>query len=224
ISGGPIRRGPEICRTPGDKVDPFADWQSLDGKQPLFDEHTPWCKLPKGFKRQFNFIWRRIDGSAVNPITGDRGDAARAHEFFLPPAERSGGSASGNLTVKDLAHRLQITRLRSDYRLFAIPKGVFTRKAADDLGKWLARSLKQGISHQGEQLGTAKEWTDFLSSEQSDALPDSVGKTTDSHHNVKYLRGLVSLVYPVLEIPGLFAPSPHRAHRKRHVPKRAEIY
>ncbi len=81
------------------------EWKGWKPGKMLFDLGSCWTETPQGFRHQFCHHWRSIDSRPTNPITGNRLDSPHPHEIS------HGGYNFGI----------------EDYRLFAIPKCIWSR-------------------------------------------------------------------------------------------------
>ncbi len=181
LSGRLISYGPDIHWTTSndprlrDWVNPIEEWNAYSW--PFTLAHS-WPEAPVGLNRAFQFLWRRrCDCRPKNPITGSQSDSPAPYEseFFhawtceeiLKEKEAPG------ITSRAMTKTLAFEILAKDYRLFAIPRAILTKKTANEMGQWLATELKKGHRHYGdlvadgllnetELLGTSVEWHDFL--------------------------------------------------------------
>src|SRR5439155_6678075 len=153
----PLRRGPDVFVTKSrvkilrDRVDPIAEYRRY--RWPFTVTHS-WRDSPKPFQRQFLFLWRSYyDSRPKNPITKDRSDSPSQHELtFFHDWDLASFRASGNLTKEDFAQVVHFSEIASDYRAFAIPKTILTKASSDEMGEWLAQTLKKGTNFYGDLL------------------------------------------------------------------------
>jgi hypothetical protein len=155
-----MRRGPDVHWTTSkfkrlrDKVNPLREWKQFCW--PFTVEHS-WKDAPAGFRREFQFIWRRrFDCRPKNPITGNRSDSPAPHETGFSHCWSSeqlmAAKKIPNLTGEELGKVTITQELVRDYRLFAIPKTILTKKTANEMGEWLSAALKKGDGTFGELL------------------------------------------------------------------------
>jgi hypothetical protein len=229
----PMRRGPEIHLTKSkfkllrDSVNPIWEWSRYSW--PFTVDHS-WAESPAEFRRQFEFIWRRdFDCRPFNPITQDRSDCASPHEItFFHDWNLSNFQQSGKLTQKDLYQLCRFYNLAGGYRVFAIPETILTKASADEMGQWLAETLKKGsrlygnlldskLLNEGEMFGTTTEWTDWLPPNAD--VQVKIAKNTHFYRRCHYMTSLVKLTFPKFQIGKLLAPPHHRARGKKYVRK-----
>jgi hypothetical protein len=175
------RRGPLITWTTSkhkglrDHVNPLEEWKRF--KWPFTVDHD-WTKAPIGFKREVQFQWRRnFDCRAKNPITNSRDDSRFPHEVsrlpFWTDADVLRAKQVQGLSTPELTKIIATGELLRDYRVFAIPKTILTKRTAADMGEWLSDELRKGndtygsllvdgLLNEAELLGTTDEWADFL--------------------------------------------------------------
>lgn len=171
-------------------------------------------------------------------VSRAHGQIRQANEWLLKAPFPSLPTKIGSLTKVPQAE-LRLTDLESarlftfdelvqDYRVFATPKTILTKASADAMCDWLADELKKGsdlygnllkgkLLNEGELLGTASEWADWLAYKAKQI--SGTAKDTHFYRRCRYMKSLVSLIYPVFDIARLLAPPKHRARGKKYVPK-----
>jgi hypothetical protein len=136
--------------------------------------------------------------------------------------------ASGHLTGDDLYQVIRFKEIARYFRVFAIPKTIFTKAGAEAMGEWLGAELKNGsdryggllkgkLPNESELLGTTTEWTDWLSDHAR--IPAGVTRDTHFYRRCCYMDSLVALIFPEFEVGKLLAPPTHRARGKKYVRK-----
>lgn len=214
-----------------DHVNPIREWEQYDW--PFTPGHS-WEEAPAGFKRDVQFVWRlSFDSRPKNPITGERSDSPHPHEvrFFrrFAPFRFLALDAVAKRNPRELVHAsITFDDLARHYRVFAIPRTILTKAAANQMGEWLATNLKkgsdlfggcleQGLLNEGDMFGTDNEWRDWLSHKAGQC--SGVSKGSHFYRRCRYMDSLVSLIYPEFDIARLLAPPMHRARGKKYVPK-----
>ncbi len=235
-AGRLIRRGPEVhwatsrCQRLQDRVNPIEEWRLYAWP---FTLARNWSQAPAEFRRQYQFLWRsRYDSRPTNPITKTRIDSPHPHEttFFqgwrLTDFRKQGQGE--NITVEELAKALSLDKLSRHYRVFAIPRTILTKGAANDVGTWLSNELKKGndvfgdvlrgeLLNEGDVLGKDSDWVAWLT--QQTEVGTSSGRSAYFYRGCSYMDSLVKLIYPSFDIGKLLSPPDHRAHGKRYVRK-----
>ena len=226
--GIPNSRGPVIIfldsnrRKFKDDKRILDEWRDWSRGCPLFSYESPWPETPFGFRQQFAFHWRHFDSRPSNDVTGCRGDSPHPHEISYPDP-----------LITDAEYRLvksvQHDSIKSNYRVFAIPKSILTINAADKIAEWLRSELKKGSSSHGgllskgllreaNMMGSSRDWQMWLQLKEKIDPKSSYVKTTDDRRRIKYMENLIESSYPHFDISILLKPALHRHQRSKRKP------
>jgi len=164
-TGHPFSWGPIIWPGKGDKIDVLKEWKEYEASKNWLTLKTDWFSINKGFKRDFMFQYRQFDSSPVNPITKNRRDSPFPHEtdFFDNLDLVNLINEGPNLTEAGFGKVLHAHELKKNYRTFAVPRHLKTKKAVDDAFKHLIKEVKASVPTKASaSLGTIAEWQDYM--------------------------------------------------------------
>jgi hypothetical protein len=175
FNGPLLRRGPHLEIQKGEdprfcsKVDPLKEWRDYFADGRKFTLDTPWLDSPPQFKREFCFLWRRLDSRTVNPITGTRIDAPHEHETnFFQGWSLLSAIGANSIERDGLVRAFTFDELAQHYRVFAFPNSIRSRMEARRMAKWLLKQLsrlpdgRELPAHEPAIYGTSLEWDVFL--------------------------------------------------------------
>ena len=188
VTGHPFSWGPIIRPAKGDKIDVLKEWKKYETSKNWLTLKTDWFSIDNGFKRDFMFQYRQFDSSPVNPITKDRSDSPIPHEtnFFDDLDLASLINQGPKLTEVGLEKVLHAHELKKNYRTFAIPRHLKTKKALNDAFKLLIMKVRASVPTKASgSLGTIAEWRDFMAVKGGQEDQNIPSKTKALHILIK---------------------------------------
>ena len=174
--------------------------------------------------------WLRQEMSKAPPR--DASQMQRSSKLYVIPQARFPLSDAEN------ARLITFAKLSQSYRVFAVPKNLFTQQGAEKIGKEFTRMLKRELPDHFAILGTDRDWDDFLAVQrymnssgltlkaaQLKRIKDKYKRNdqdltaarqtyeTDVVRRVRFLLGKLQLIFPSPTLDNLLA---RMVRRRKH--------